>query len=261
MTKFTVNRFKKRMDTGAPFATVTAYDATMAALVERAKIPLILVGDSVGMTQLGYETTVPVTIQDILHHTQAVRRGAPHTFIVADMPFASYHISDAEAIQNAAMLIQKGGADAVKLEGGATMAPLIQKMTQAGIPVLAHIGLLPQHVILNGGYFLRGKTPADIAELHADALAVQNAGAFAMVLEGVIPEVAAEITQKVRVPTIGIASGTQCDAHIQVLNDLIHLSTKPLPKHAHPYCDVAEMITSALTAYKNEVESADFGTK
>lgn len=256
--KIKVTQFKKPSATNPPFVTVTAYDSVMAALVERAQIPLILVGDSVGMTQLGYSSTVPVTMQDILHHVSAVRRGAPNTFVVADMPFGSYHTTDAQAIENAVRLIQSG-ADAVKLEGGVLMAPLIAKMLAVGIPVMAHIGLLPQQVMAKGGYFLYGKTEAEKASLLADAEAVQAAGCFSVVLEGVIPDVAAEISKKLLIPTVGIASGTGCDTHIQVINDLLNLSATSLPRHAHPYCNLAATITQALETYKKDVESGAFG--
>lgn len=253
--KKTVRSFRKRAETGHPFPAVTAYDAVTAALAEEAGIPLILVGDSVGMALLGYNSTLPVTLDDIIHHAAAVRRGAPDAFIVADMPFMTYETSSRDAMLNAARALREGRTDAVKLEGGREMAATISALVSTGIPVLAHIGLLPQQVLTKGGYFLRGKTPEDIEELLSDAQAVVNAGAFAVVLEGVIPDVAALITRRIEIPTIGIASGSDCDAQIQVVNDLTGYSMRPFPKHAKNYLDMTGAVRSALAQYRADVEA------
>lgn len=252
--KFRVFDFKKRAELGHAFATITAYDAVTASKVEQAQIPMILVGDSVGTTQLGYTTTIRVTMADILHHCVAVRRGAPHTFIVADMPFGSYHQSTVQALENATHLIQQGGVDAVKLEGGHEMAPTIRALTYAGIPVVGHIGLLPQQVMHLGGYFMRGKTIDDEKALLLDAKAVCEAGAFMMVIECVLESVAQKITSSVKIPTIGIGAGAYCDAQIQVVNDLLGYSQGGLPKHATPLAHLNDIVFDALRQYKDNVE-------
>lgn len=251
--KYTVRTFKKRRESGKPFATITAYDAVTASIAQSVGIPLILVGDSVGMVVLGYDSTLPVTLEQIIHHTAAVRRGAPDTFIVADMPFMTYQTTIPDAMRNAARIIQEAGADAVKLEGDAEMAKTIRALVDAGLPVMAHIGLLPQQVMAKGGYFLRGKDEADIAALRADIQAVADAGAFSVVVEGVVPEVAAQLTELVDIPTIGIASGTQCDAQVQVINDLIGFTDRVAPKHARRYMDAAGLLREALERYMTDV--------
>lgn len=251
--KLSVRMFRKRSESGVPFVSVTAYDAVIAALAEESGIPMILVGDSLGMTVLGYETTLQVTLEDIIRHTAAVRRGAPNTFVIADMPFMTYQTSTRDAMLNAAHVIQTTGADAVKLEGGAALRDTIAALVNAGLPVLAHIGLLPQQVLAKGGYFLRGKDEADIQTLINDAQAVEQAGAFAVVVEGVTDTAGQRITDSIAIPTIGIAAGPHCDAQIQVINDLIGLSVKPAPKHAKHYVNVADPIRQALLQYRQSV--------
>ncbi len=240
-------------------ACVTAYDAAFARLFDQAGIPFILVGDSVGNNVLGYETPVPVTMDDMVHHTAAVARGVRDALVVADLPFLSYQVSDEEGMLNAGRLIQEGGADAVKLEGGAFRAPLVRKLTQNGIPVCAHIGLTPQSVLEFGGYSMHGKEPAEAAQLLADAKALADAGAFAIVLECVPDSLGAKITEAVPIPTIGIGGGPSCDGQILVMHDLLGLNApENSPKFARRYAEIGAAVSSAIGAYIADVKSGAF---
>jgi len=240
---------------------LTAYDYVTAKIVDEAGIPLILVGDSLGMVILGYESTIPVTMEEMLHHTRAVVRGTKQSLIVGDMPFMTYHISTTDALKNAARFIQEAGAQAVKLEGGVTVAEKVQRIVECGIPVMGHIGLTPQSIHQFGGYKIQGKTPQAAARLLEDALALDKAGAFAIVLETVPAPLAALITKKVSVPTIGIGAGIDCDGQVQVINDILGSYTDFVPKHAKQYTKLVDIMSSAIIDYDNEVKSGKFPTE
>jgi 3-methyl-2-oxobutanoate hydroxymethyltransferase len=257
VTTADIRRFKEE---GKRFATLTAYDVVTARIVDEAEVPLILVGDSLGMAVLGYENTIPVTLDDILHHTKAVVRGAQHALVVADMPFLTYHRSPEQALENAGRCLQEGGAQAVKLEGGRVMAPTIRKLTECGIPVVGHIGLTPQSVHQLGGFKAQGKTAQRAIELMGDALAVEEAGAFAIVLECVPYELAKRIRRKLKIPTIGIGSGPHCDAEIQVVSDILGWLTDFVPKHTKQYARLADAAAAAVAQYADEVTMGTFPT-
>jgi len=231
----------------APIACLTAYDALVATLLDQAGIPLILVGDSLANTALGFDSTVPATLEMMAHHTAAVVRGTKNAMVVADMPFQTYHFTPQESLRNAGRLIQEAGADAVMIEGGAAMADTVRLLTANGIPVLGHIGLLPQSH-KQTGYRARGKTSAEARQLLADAKAITSAGAFAIVLECVEESVAQKITRAIPIPTIGIGSGTACDGQIRVIADVLGL-TENAPKFAKPYANLRKAITSAALHY------------
>ncbi|MDR2850195.1 MAG: 3-methyl-2-oxobutanoate hydroxymethyltransferase [Verrucomicrobiota bacterium] len=238
------------------FACLTAYDYAGARLADAAGIPLLLVGDSLGMTTLGYDSTLPVTMADMLHHTAAVARGASDAMVVADMPFLSYQVSVPEGIRNAGLFLQ-AGADAVKVEGGAFRAELVSALTQNGIPVLGHIGLTPQSMNTLGGFKVQGRTKADADRLVADAQALAAAGAFAVVLECTPPEIGAAVAAAVPVPVIGVGAGPHCDGQLIVMNDLLGLTEHP-PKFAKPYAALAETLRAAFAAYAADVQSGAF---
>ena len=238
--------------------SLTAYDYASARLVDEAGIDFILVGDSLANVMLGYANTVPVTMEDMLHHTRAVRRGVTRALLITDMPFASYHISDAEALHNASRMLKEGGAEAVKIEGGVKRAEMIRKVVEAEIPVMGHIGLTPQSVHVMGGYKVQGKTLSAAEQLMKDAVALDRAGAFAIVLEGVPREVAAMITAEVSVPTIGIGAGPDCDGQILVYHDLLGLSFNPAAKFVRHYAEVGSVISQALAAYRKDVEAGSY---
>lgn len=259
--KVTVSSLRKLYADKLPIVCLTSYDAQMAQFADEAGVHLILVGDSLGMTVLGYENTVPVTLENMLYHTAAVCRGNKTAFVVGDMPFMSYHASIEQALINAARYLQESGADAVKIEGGENMAPTIERMTNAGVPVMAHIGLLPQAVLKEGGYRKYGKTAAEAEQLKKDALAVQTAGAFAVVLEGVVESVAKEITEMLSIPTIGIAAGPECSGQVQVVNDILGLFTSFIPKHTKRYVDVASIMKEGIKSYVDDVSSDSFFKK
>ncbi len=237
---------------------LTAYDYASARLVDEAGIDMVLVGDSLAMVMLGYENTLPVTMQEMLHHTRAVRRGVKRAFLVADMPFASYHVSQRESIRNAARFIKDAGAEAVKIEGGEKRARLVERLVQAEIPVVGHIGLTPQSVHAMGGYKVQGKTLTAVEQLMHDALALERAGACCVVLEGIPREVAAMITAELEVPTIGIGAGPECDGQVLVFHDLLGLTFAPPAKFVRRYADVGSVISNALEAFKDDVKSGGY---
>jgi 3-methyl-2-oxobutanoate hydroxymethyltransferase len=237
---------------------LTAYDYASARLVDEAGIDMVLVGDSLAQVMLGYENTLPVTMQEMLHHTRAVRRGVKRAFLVADMPFASYHVSRRESLHNAARFIKDAGAEAVKIEGGEKRARLVARLVDAEIPVVGHIGLTPQSVHAMGGYKVQGKTLAAIEQLMHDAIALERAGACVVVLEGIPREVAAMITRELEVPTIGIGAGPECDGQVLVYHDLLGLTFAPPAKFVRRYADVGAVITDALQAFKNDVKSGGY---
>jgi 3-methyl-2-oxobutanoate hydroxymethyltransferase len=242
-------------------AMITAYDYSLAKLVDASGIPLILVGDSLGMVMLGYDSTIPVTIEEMIHHCRAVTRAAKHALVIGDMPFMTYHASISEAMKNAALFLQQGGCQAVKLEGGEVAAETVKRIVDCGIPVMGHIGLTPQSINQLGGYKAQGKTPETAAKLLRDARALEQAGAFAVVLETVPAQLSKLITEKITIPTIGIGAGPFCDGQVQVIHDLLGMFTDFVPKHAKQYTKLAPLIESAFSAYLNEVKSGAFPTK
>ena len=256
--KITVASLRKRKENGIKITSLTAYDAPTAKFAEECGIDLILVGDSLGMTVLGYKNTIPVTIEESLHHCRAVRRGAEKAFIVGDMPFMTYHPGVETALLNAARYLRESGIDGVKLEGGVSIAPTVERMVAAGVPVLGHIGLLPQSVLTSGGYRIAGRDEDDAKRLLKDALALENAGVFAIVLEGIPAEVSKKITESVTVPTIGIGAGPFCDGQIQVVNDILGLFTEFTPKHTRRYANLDIEIRKAFMQYTEDVRAGEF---
>jgi 3-methyl-2-oxobutanoate hydroxymethyltransferase len=259
--RITTTQIRKFKQDGVRFAALTAYDVITARLVDQAGIPIILVGDSLGMVVLGYENTIPVTLDDIIHHTRAVVRGSQAAMVVADLPFMTYHKSPEQALDSAARCMQEGGAQAVKLEGGCVMAPTIRRLTQSGIAVMAHIGLTPQSVYQLGGFRAQGKTKVQALALMDDALAIQDAGAFSVVLECIPAALARLVTQRLAIPTIGIGSGPDCDAEIQVISDILGWFTDFQPKHTKRYAHLAEDAKAAIEQYAAEVADQMFPTK
>jgi 3-methyl-2-oxobutanoate hydroxymethyltransferase len=247
---------KKRR--GEKIAMLTAYDAAMARLFDAAGVDALLVGDSVGMVALGYETTLPVTMDAMVHHAAAVSRGTQHALIVADMPFLSYQISSDEALRNAGRLVQQGGAAAVKLEGGRTVVHVVRRLVDAGIPVMGHLGLLPQSVHQLSGYRQRGGTAKEADAILEDAAALELAGAFAVVLESIPAEVAAMVTSRVGVPTIGIGAGPHCDGQILVSHDVLGLGEGSPPPFVKAYAQLGEAIAGAIRAYVEDVRAGRF---
>lgn len=243
------------------FACLTAYDFIAARIMDECGLPLILVGDSLGMVVLGYETTLPVTMAEMLHHTAAVARGAKTALVVGDMPFLSYQVSLQEAISNAGLFIKSAGAGAVKIEGGLFRAPVVRMLVDNGIPVMGHIGLTPQSMSVIGGYKIAGKRPAEVEQLIADAKALEEAGAFAVVLECMPPEAAKLVTETVKIPTIGIGAGPHCDAQLLVSHDMLGLSGNIAPRFVKKYADLAEQIKGAVAQFKIEVENRQFPAK
>jgi len=237
---------------------LTAYDYPTARLLDEAGVDLILVGDSVAMVALGYDSTLPVTIEEMLHHARAVRRGVKHALVVADMPFGSYHAETAESLRNAVRFVKEAGVEAVKVEGGERRLELIARLTEAEIPVMGHVGLTPQSVNALGGYRVQGKTTDSAEQLLRDARAVEAAGAFAIVLEAVPRELAAQITRELRIPTIGIGAGPDCDGQILVLHDLLGLTFTSTPKFARQYAAVGETIANAVRQYAEDVRGGGF---
>lgn len=254
----TTSDIRKKKEAGIPISMVTAYDFPSAKLVEEAGADMILVGDSLGMVVLGYDSTVPVTMDDMLHHTKAVTRAAKRAFVVTDMPFLSYHGTIEEAVKNAGRLMQEGLAKAVKLEGGSELAPLITRLVQVGIPVVGHIGLTPQSVHQLGGYKVQGRDLEAAKKLLDDALAIQQAGAFAIVLECVPEEVAKMIAEKLEIAVIGIGAGAGCDGQVLVFHDLVGYASQLTPKFVKRYADIGTSIREAVAAYIKEVELRRF---
>jgi 3-methyl-2-oxobutanoate hydroxymethyltransferase len=238
--------------------SLTAYDTPTARLVDEAGADIILVGDSLAMVVLGYETTLPVTLDEMLHHTRAVRRGVRRALLVADMPFGSYHADNAESLRHAVRFVKEAGAEAVKIEGGERRMELIARLVEAEIPVMGHIGLTPQSVHAFGGFRVQGKTAEAAEQVFRDARAVEAAGAFSIVLESIPRELAAQITRELRIPTIGIGAGPDCDGQILVLHDMIGLSGEHVPKFARQYVNLAESISRAVGEYTADVRSGRF---
>jgi len=237
---------------------LTAYDYATARLLDKAGVHLVLVGDSLATAMLGYESTLPVTMEQMLYHTAAVARGVQDALVVADMPFLSYQVSVEQAIDNAGRLVKESGAGAVKIEGGAFRKPVVAALTENGIPVLGHIGLTPQSVHAIGGYKVQGRDAESAEQLLQDALALEEAGAFAIVLECVPAELGTQITAAAGVPTIGIGAGSGCDGQILVTNDMLGLPEAKSPRFARAYADLAAEMSRAVAAYKQDVEDGTF---
>ena len=254
--KITIQNIKDFKSSKTPFVTLTAYDYVSAQICDDANIPLILVGDSASMTVYGYDTTIPVSIEEMLLVVRAVVRGTKKALVVADMPFLSYQTSIEDALLNAGIFIKDGGAGAVKLEGGQYMMKHIDALVNIGIPVLGHVGLTPQSYHQLSGYSIQGKTPNEAQKIIDDAKAVQDAGAFGVVLECIPEKLANKITRSLTIPTIGIGSGVQCDGQIQVYHDIMGLSKAPAPKHAKQYDNLYQTMLSAIKKYKTDVENS-----
>lgn len=239
-------------------ACLTAYDYPTARLLDDAGIDILLVGDSLSMVVLGNQSTLPVTLEEMLHHVRAVRRGTHRALLVADMPFGSFHVSLEDSIRNAVRLVKEGGAEAVKVEGGERRIELIARLVEAEIPVMGHVGLTPQSLNALGGFEVQGKTADAARQVERDALAVEAAGAFSVVLESMPRELAARITEKLRIPTIGIGAGPDCDGQILVFHDLAGLTIGHTPKFARQYVDLSAEIARAVASYSEDVRSGDF---
>ena len=257
MKTWNVNSIKALKGQGK-ISCLTAYDYTTARIIDQAEIQLILVGDSLGMTMLGYKTTLPVTLEHMLHHAEAVARGVVDAMVVVDMPFMSYQISIEDAISNAGMLMKNAGVDVVKIEGGAFRVPVIEALVENGIPVMGHIGLTPQSVHAMGGYKVQGKKSEDAIKLVEDAKALADAGAFAVVLECIPALLGEEISKAIDVPTIGIGAGAGCDGQILVTHDMLGLYSELTPKFVKRYANMEADMKMAFKQYKDEVEDSEF---
>ncbi|MEQ6377704.1 3-methyl-2-oxobutanoate hydroxymethyltransferase [Bacillaceae bacterium S4-13-58] len=250
--------FKKMKENKERITMITAYDFPSAKMAEEAEVDMILVGDSLGMVVLGYDSTIPVTVEDMIHHGKAVVRGAPNTFVVVDMPFMSYHISMEQALTNGMKIYQSTQAQSLKLEGAGEVLPIISKLTNAGIPIVGHIGLTPQSVNVLGGYRVQGKSKEQAKQLINDAKSVEEAGAIALVLECVPKELSQLIQNELSIPTIGIGAGIHCDGQVLVYHDILTYGVKRLPKFVKPYVDGGQLFSSAISTYVNEVKNGTF---
>ncbi|OEH93424.1 3-methyl-2-oxobutanoate hydroxymethyltransferase [Bacillus solimangrovi] len=250
--------FLKMKETNEPITMITAYDYPSARQVQEADIDMILVGDSLGMVVLGYDSTIPVTVEDMIHHTKAVKRGAPDVFTVTDMPFMSYHGTISETMQSARLIMQQGGAQAVKLEGAGDVIHTIARLTEAGVPVVAHLGLTPQSVGVLGGYRVQGKDAESARKLIDDAKKVEKAGAIALVLECVPQQLAATIQEQLTIPIIGIGAGNKVDGQVLVYHDLLGYGSVHVPKFVKQYTSINETMVSSIQQYVNEVKSRSF---
>ena len=259
--RVSITKLKAMKKRGERFAMLTAYDYPSARLVEEAGVPIILVGDTLGMVVLGYDTTIPVTMDEMLHHVKAVVRGTRKAHVVADMPFMSYQAGPQDALRNAGRMLKEGGAQSVKLEGGRRVADTISLLVSSGIPVMGHIGLTPQSVNQLGGYKVQGKTPAAAVKLINDAAVLEEAGAYAIVLETIPAQLGEVISRKVSIPTIGIGAGPHCDGQVQVFHDLLGLFDEFVPKHAKRYAQLGEAIKGAVSQYVTDVQDGAFPTE
>jgi 3-methyl-2-oxobutanoate hydroxymethyltransferase len=258
VSKITVPIILERKLHGERITCLTAYDYPTARLVDEAGIDMILVGDTLAQTVLGYESTVPVTVDEMLHHAKAVRRAVRRALLIVDLPFGSYHTEPERAVEAAIRYLKEGGAESVKLEGGRRRADVIRKLVEAEIPVMGHVGLTPQSVHSQGGYRVQGKTVESGADILADAQAVEDAGAFAIVLEGLPRELAAIITRRLRIPTIGIGAGPDCDGQVLVFHDLAGLSLQHTAKFVRPYANLSGTLRQALARYREDVLSGNY---
>lgn len=260
MPKVTVTQIAQMKERGEKIPMITAYDYTTAALADAAEIPVVLVGDSLGMVVMGHESTIPVTLEDIIHHTRMVARGNRNSLIVADLPFMTYQVDPAEALRNAARLLQEGGAHTVKLEGGVNIAPTVRRIVECDIPVMGHVGVTPQSVNAFGGYRVRGRSVEQARQIVKDAIALEEAGAYAVVLELVPAPLSRLISDKLTIPTIGIGAGPGCDGQVQVLHDMLGLFTDFVPRHAKQYASLGQTIRDAFCMYAREVRDGSFPT-
>ncbi|QTA83050.1 3-methyl-2-oxobutanoate hydroxymethyltransferase [Desulfonema limicola] len=256
--KTTIINIKSRKGTGQPITMLTAYDYPWAVLVDRAGIDIILVGDSLGMVVLGYDDTISVTMDEMIHHISAVTRSVKNSLVVGDMPFGSYNVSIEKAVENANMIMKKGRADAVKLEGGKNMAPVIKAIINSGTPVQGHIGLTPQTASALGGFKVQGKSAEAAQALIEDAKALEDAGCFSIVLEAIPAPIAKMVTKAVSIPTIGIGAGIHCDGQVLVTHDMTGLFDRFTPKFVKQYAKINEIISSAIAEFKSEVENRKF---
>jgi 3-methyl-2-oxobutanoate hydroxymethyltransferase len=256
--RVTVTDLQAMRDRGEKITMLTAYDYSTARIADDAGIPILLVGDSLGMVVLGYESTLPVTVDDMVRHGAAVVRGTQHAHVVVDMPFGSYQAGWQEAMRNAVRIMQETGAGSVKLEGGERSADIVQRLVTAGIPVMGHVGLTPQSVNALGGWRMQGRIPRDRVKVMNDAKALEDAGAYAVVLETVPASLGATITQQLRVPTIGIGAGPYCGGQVQVLHDILGLFPDLRPKHARRFLDAAPLLRDAFVTYREAVEAGTF---
>ncbi|MCC6264418.1 MAG: 3-methyl-2-oxobutanoate hydroxymethyltransferase [Bryobacterales bacterium] len=248
-----------KKEKGEQIVMLTAYSSWMARLLdETGAIDMLLVGDSLGMVELGFDTTIPVTLEDMIRHTRAVRNGAPRAFVVADLPFMSYQPSKAEALRSAGRLMQEGGASAVKLEGGAALRKTVRRLVDAGIPVMGHLGLLPQSLHQQGGYRQQAKEPEEQEELLRDAAALEQAGAFSIVLECIPADLAVRVSRQCRIPVIGIGAGAACDGQVLVTNDILGLTGGRTPSFARRYADLGESIRAAVQSFSGDVRAGKF---
>ena len=254
----TILDIKKMKVQGEKITVLTAYDYGMASILDESDIDIILVGDSLGNVVLGYENTIPVTMEDMLHHTKAVSRASQNALIVADMPFLSYQVSPEAALANAGRFLKEANAQAVKLEGGREYAETVQKIVSAGIPVMAHLGLTPQSIHQLGGYKVQGKKEDDAEKMMLDAKRLEEAGAFSLVLECIPEGLASEITQSLLIPTIGIGAGVNCDGQVLVVNDMLGMYEKFTPKHVKKYANLNLEIKKAVKTYITEVKTGNF---
>ncbi|HET8824411.1 MAG TPA: 3-methyl-2-oxobutanoate hydroxymethyltransferase [Terriglobales bacterium] len=257
-SKVTITSIQEKKQQGRPITCLTAYDYASSRLVDQAGIDIILVGDSLAMVVLGYENTLPITVEEMLHHTRAVRRGVKRALVIADMPFASYQVDEKQAVKNATKFLKDGGAEAVKIEGGEKRVSLIHRLLDAEVPIMGHIGLTPQSVHMMGGYRVQGKTLNAIERLVKDAVALDRAGVFSIVLEGIPREVARIITEEVECPTIGIGAGPDCDGQVLVIHDILNLSDRQPAKFVRQYVDAAGLISKAVSEFKVDVEAKAF---
>ncbi len=260
MPRVTIRDVARMKARGELIPMVTAYDYTTARIADAAGIPILLVGDSLGMVVLGYDSTIPVTLDDMIHHVKTVVRGSERALIVADLPFMTYQVNPTQALTNAARLMQEGGAQTVKLEGGESVAETVARIVQAGIPVMGHIGLTPQSVNAFGGYRVQGRQREEAVQLLKDAQALQDAGAYSVVLELVPAPLARLISQRLTIPTIGIGAGPGCDGQVQVLHDMLGLFTDFVPRHAKRYANLGETMKDAFVQYAREVRDGEFPT-
>ena len=258
--KVTVPNLLNRKHKGGKIVCLTAYDYPFARILDQAGIDLVLVGDSLATTRLGHDSTLPLRVKDVLAHLKAVRRGLQRALLVADLPYGSYHLSSKEALKTALKFV-KAGAEAVKIEGGARRSRLVRRLVRAEIPVMGHVGLTPQSLHVMGGYRVQGKSPESAEAVMADALALQEAGAFAVVLEGVPEALAFQVTQELRIPTIGIGAGPHCDGPILVCDDLFGLSFSRKPKFVRQYVDLREILSQATRQYISDSLSGDFPSR
>ena len=260
VSRVTPMQLRQMKERGEKIAMLTAYDYPTARMIDEAGVPVILVGDTLGMVVLGHDSTIPVTLEDVIRHTGAVRRGAQRALVVSDLPFMTYRVSVEDGLRNAARLVQEGGCHAVKLEGGRSVAELVRRLVECGIPVVGHLGFTPQSVLQFGGAKVQGRVREAAADMLADALALEQAGTFLLVLELVPTPLAGLLSRRLAIPTIGIGAGPECDGQVQVISDILGLYPDFLPRHARHYANVADTIRSVASDYLRDVQHGAFPT-